>query len=231
MKELQQYTYTIPANGSVQIPAANDNFIIQASDGPLSVRGNTFGRMRGLVAGQGFKAVPFDRLELFDESGAPNTVTLLMSPAEFVNQIFSGSVTIVGGVLTDAQLRASLVRVNDLAEPTGFWAENAARAASATTAIFTAAANLNGAILWAAEAVELAAGTVQFGFLTKATPPANVLDGNVIVQPQVVSSAATSVANCCALHRAVRIPAGLGLFYVNGAAIAQGQRMAQYTLL
>jgi len=235
MKELQQYTYTIPANGSVQIPASNDNFIIQAASGPLAVRGNTFGRLSGVVAGQGLKMVPFDRLELFDESGAPNTVTLLMSPAEFVNQTFSGSVTIVGGVLTDAQLRASPVFVRDRMEaPSGTWTNAALWGAANTSVnIFTAGVNVNGAIIWAVGANDQSGGGLTQAFVAKATAPATVNDGDVIAMTrnQILSGAAVFYKEL-ELMTPQRIAPGLGLWFISGfAGSAAGNRYARWTLL
>lgn len=230
MKELQQYTYTIPANGSVQIPAANDNFIIQASTGALAVRGNTFGRLRGVVAGQGLKNVPFDRLELFDESGAPNTVTLLMTPAEFVNQTFSGSVTVVSGVLTDAQLRAAPVpvRIGELAQA---WGNFSTDAANTAVNVFTAAANVNGAVILSAQASTIHAGFSVGSFLAKATAPANVLDGEIVAQSNG-GSFGGSYYNAVDMQAPQRIAAGLGLWFItNAAATANGLRSARFILL
>ena len=235
MKELQQYTYTIPAGGSVQIPAANDNFIIQASTGPVAVRGNTFGRLRGVVAGMGLKMVPFDRLELFDESGAPNTVTLLMTPAEFVNQTFSGSVAVVSGVLTDTQLRASDVgvRVRPEAGSIG-WRSLATLGANAPDGVFSAAANVNGAIIWSAESCDSVAANPVQSFVAKATAPANVFDGEIVALATARGQAAggSNWVVVSQLMNPVRIAAGLGLYFISTNAGTAGMgRQCRYTLL
>jgi hypothetical protein len=211
MKELQQYTYTVPANGSVQIPATNDNFYVQASTGPVAVRGNTFGRMRAMVAGMGLRNVPFDRLELFDESGAPNTVTLLMTPAEFVNNTFSGSVTVVGGNLTDAQLRASRVMVSE-AEPSTGNLVTALIFALGLNTIIAPAANVNGLILQKAnEWVYAAAGTPALYMLSKATNPVNAADGEGVAVGIGIGYS-TGGGQYIDLQQPVRIPAGHGVF-------------------
>ena len=101
----------------------------------MTVRGDTFGTLPSLVAGQGLKSVPFNRLELVDTSGAPNTVSILLTPAEFINQVFSGSVAVVGPVAIDAASLAALESIdlntatlNTLTRPTlpgANWVNNA----------------------------------------------------------------------------------------------------------
>lgn len=233
MRQLQQYTYTIPANGSVMIPAANDNFIIQASTGPLTVRGDTFGSLRGLVAGQGLKLVEFKRLELVDESGAPNTVTLLMTPAEFVNQTFSGSVSIVGGNLTDAQLRAAPVPVRVDQEPGANWASTAQLVANTPLTVFLAGANVNGAIIHAMEAFDAGSGANAQVFIAKATAPASVTDGVIVAQAIITAATAAPIVNMgISRHVPVRLPAGLGLYFIAASGGSVGVlRSCRYTLL
>ncbi len=228
MKQLQVYTYTIAALGSVQIPATNDNFIVLASTGPVSVRGDTFGKLPSLVAGQGLKMVPFQRLELIDESGAPNTVTILLAPVEFVNQVFSGSVNVVGELALDA---ATMIGVQRPELPTHNWQSIAAAAAGAPITVFLPAANVNGAIVWAASATEVNAALIHMTLLAKASAPAGLVDGEVIAS-SVVSAIGANMHSNIFLPRPQRIAAGLGLYYypsANGAA--NYPRHVRYTLL
>lgn len=228
MKQLQAYTYTLPANGSVQIPAPNDNFIIQASTGPVSVRGDTFGKMAGLVAGQGLKSVPFNRLELFDESGAPNTVTILLSPVEFINQVFSGSVVVPGGV---ALVQATIDALTRPELPTAFWNSTAQMAVNTAQTVFLAAANTNGAIIWTAESADWSTGNGVAAFVAKATTPANPADGSVVAQSWYTGGETKSLLGI-RLARPVRIPAGLGLYFIgNLGGQANQMRSCSYTLL
>lgn len=229
MKQLQVYTYTIPALGSVQIPAPNDNWIVTASTGQLAVRGDTFGKLTGIVAGQGLKSVPFSRLELIDESGAPNTVTILLAPVEFVNQVFSGSVTLVQPSIDSL---ANLIR-RPLAA-TGSYKATTLINANVADPVFLAAANVNGAILLTAQMCGRdAAGFARQAFITKATAPANILDGEVILQSEALlnDTAATTGGQ---LDGAQFIPAGLGLYYITDLglnAVAPNMRSARYILL
>lgn len=235
MKQIQSYTYDVPAGGAIAIPATNDNFYINAATGPITVRGDTFGSLKGLIAGQGLKDVPFGRLEVVNEGGAVNTVTILLTPAEFVNQVFSGSVTIVGGVLTDTQLRASPVIVADRPElVTSTWT-NAALwgAANSSVNVFTAGANVNGAIVWAAGANDQSASGAPQSFVAKATAPANILDGDVIAMTrnQVLSATPLFYKELDLIHPQ-RIAAGLGLWFISAfAGSAAGNRFCRYQLL
>lgn len=231
MKQLQTYQYQIPAFGAVMIPAANDNFIVLASTGPVTVRGDTFGTLTNLIAGQGLKMVPFNRLELVDTSGAPNTVTILLTPAEFVNQVFSGSVSIVGGVLTDAQLRASAVPVRVAELPVQDWSSSATMGAGGVLTIFAAGANLNGALIHQMEAMDGAATYTPQSFVAKATLPINTLDGVVLAQ-SIAGTVGATIFSSIRREFPTRIPAGLGLFFVSGTAGGGGFiRNCRYTLL
>lgn len=229
MRQLQTYSYTIPAFGSLPIPAANDNFIILAATGTVTVRGDTFGTLANLVAGQGLKMVPFNRLELIDTSGAPNTVTILLTPAEFVNQVFSGSVSVVGDLGLNAATLASLTRPT---LPTGSWNSTATMVANTPLTIFTAAANVNGAILLNAESVDVVSSNQMQAFVAKATAPATVFDGEVITSTGFANSTVGNVEARCKLTMEARIAPGLGLFFISSVAGVVGLgRHARYVLL
>lgn len=218
MKQLETYTYTIPAGGSIQIPAPNDNFYVNASTGPLSVRGDTFGRLRGLVAGQGLKGVPFNRLELIDESGAPNTVTILLTPAEFVNQVFSGSVSIIGGVLTDAQLRASRVPVR--AELPYSISTTVSMVSGAAT-LLTPAQNTNGFVIANLEAAGTATAGVGNGtFLAKTSAPTTLTDGDLLGLAGLYQAGATNTI--IGKVQNVVVPAGKGIYWYGVAGATYG---------
>lgn len=245
MKQLQSYTYTIPANGSVQIPAPNDNFYITAATGPVTVRADTFGKFVGLVAGQGLKGVPFSRLELFDETGAPNTVTILLTPVEFVNQVFSGSVGVVGAVALDAAAMAALAALqsvdlntatlNTLTRPilaSGSWVNVATMTAGQVLTVFNAAGNVNGAIIHELEAVDSSATQVQQSYIAKATAPANIADGAILASTGVTAANAGSVWVGVKRHSPILIPGGIGLYFISAQAGGVfGFRNLRYTML
>lgn len=229
MKQLESYTYTVPANGSVQIPAPNDNFYVMAATGPLSVRGDTFGRLRGMVAGQGLKGVEFNRLELIDESGAPNTVTILLTPAEFVNQVFSGSVAVVGSIPLTA---ATIADLKTPLAPNGFLSATGALAANTPVTLVTPAANVNGVVLLYANCNDLNATVIDMTFLHKASAPTSIYDGTPLVASDIVAMTGTSYAMAGRLETPAFVPAGQGVYFIAGSATsALNRRHARWRVL
>lgn len=227
MKQLQVYTYTIPAFGSVQIPAQNDNFIVQASTGMLAVRGDTFGKLTGIVAGQGLKMVPFNRLELIDESGAPNTVTILLAPVEFVNQVFSGSVNVVGTIPVD------VVRAVPPA-PSNWFNTNAAITFNTPQTVLAPGANINGAILLSAAVQASETARMDHGFLAKASAPALITDGEPLLHGLVTINTASFWSSCAQLSQPLYVAPGLGIYYISSLTLTAGTgtlRSARWQLL
>ncbi|WP_288254041.1 hypothetical protein [uncultured Hydrogenophaga sp.] len=222
MKQIQIYTYVVPANGSVQVPATNDNFIVLAASGPVTVRGDTFGTLPNLMAGQGLKAVPFNRLELKDESGAPNTVTLLMSPAEFVNQVFSGSVSLDSATL--------LTLVRPLLPGTN-WRDTSTAVANTPLTVVAPGANVNGILVHSLESYDINVNMTNQVFIAKASAPANVTDGEVIAQ-SLPLAVGTNVMLGIRREVPTRVAPGLGLYFIsttNGSA--NSLRSARVTVL
>ena len=105
--------------------------------------------------------------------------------------------------------------------------------ANTPDAIFTAATNVNGAIIHLAAFFNSNAVGATFGsFLAKATPPVSVIDGDVIVQTDNIAALGAS-ANFFAsgsLKKPLFIAAGKGLFFISQLAEATSQRMVLYTL-
>jgi hypothetical protein len=225
MKQIQSFTYTIPGSGAIQIPSTNENWYLLASTGAVSVRGDTFGKIGPIVAGQGLQQTPFNRLEVFDESGASNTFTILLCPNEFVNQVFSGSVSLVQSSL------------DTLRQPLAYTASkhtNGALAANTADTCFLGAANPNGAILLYASCGNREATVNNMGFILKATAPANVFDGDPVLMalPQPNDTGANNFAAQLAIPQF--IPAGQGLHFISSAAITAtgfGHRSARWKLL
>ena len=94
LTQCKVYTLQIAANGQVLLPAPNTHFFIIAATGTVGIQGDTFGQIDGLTAGQGMNNTPFNKLTIIDQSGAANTVKLLIAPGEFTNQILSATVNI-----------------------------------------------------------------------------------------------------------------------------------------
>ena len=96
MKPSQFYDFTIPANGAYTLTVGGDYFKIMRALGPVSIR-SSFGELKKLVAGQGLEDSPFDRLELRDESGAANAVSIFIGDRKFIDGL--------GGIVDIGQAR------------------------------------------------------------------------------------------------------------------------------
>lgn len=111
-----------------------------------------------------------------------------------------------------------------------------ALANNATEQVFAAATNVNGCILWAGDLFSAlgGAGVACIGLHAHTAAPAAFTDGDVVLK--VVSDFATAAGELGRendLKRAVLIPAGKGLWFLNsgGTAEAAARRNLLYTLL
>ena len=84
MKPTQIYTFDVPADGAFNLKVAGEYFKILSSTGALNVRAE-WGRLNGIVAGQGLEDSPFSGLELFDASGSVNSVRILIGDEKFID--------------------------------------------------------------------------------------------------------------------------------------------------
>jgi hypothetical protein len=130
-----------------------------------------------------------------------------------------------------------------LSEDTGF-AYGAAQASitllaqNATEQVFAAASNINGAIIWAAEAFSDlgAVGIGRIGLLAKATAPTSAIDGDVIFSSaNNFVTAVGIVVGSQYMPRSVRIASGKGLWWISSPSSAISEngsyRKVLYTLL
>lgn len=90
----QVYDFNLAAGGAQTILAGGAYLRILTASGAVDVSVEGKGTMPNLLAGQGFKDLPFNRLVLRDKSGAPNTGTILVASSEFVDNRLFGSFTI-----------------------------------------------------------------------------------------------------------------------------------------
>lgn len=93
MINISTYTFTIPGNGLIRQPMVAEDFKILAATGLVDVR-SSFGKVSGLGAGQGIKNTPFTYLEIYDASGAANTVKLVVGGGDQFVDSNSGSVSV-----------------------------------------------------------------------------------------------------------------------------------------
>ena len=105
-------------------------------------------------------------------------------------------------------------------------------AANTAEVVFSAAANINGALFYRSEFWENSATTHVFSvFIEKATTPANILDGNILCGVNGSALMAGNFATFGKSEKTFKIPAGRGLFYITNALSIASQRSCLYTLL
>lgn len=97
MKPSQIYTFTVPANSVYGLSVIGEYFKLLATDGAVNIKAE-WGELKGLVAGQGLKKTPFQRLEIRDASGANNVVRLFVGDEEFIDGL-GGSVSVSQAVV------------------------------------------------------------------------------------------------------------------------------------
>lgn len=81
----------------MNLVVSGDYFKIRASLGAVTVIGDTFGSMSGMLAGQGQRGVNFQRLTLVDETGFLNIGSILVSDGTFIDDRINGEVSVIDG--------------------------------------------------------------------------------------------------------------------------------------
>lgn len=231
MDALKYYDFTLTANGSQVLLVSGNNFRIQSQTGAVDVTVDSVGTLPGLLTGQGLKDVPFQRLTLRDASGAPNVGTILVSPAEFVDNRTYGVMTLGSAVALDAATVAELNLITPPNQPNGAYAvSNLAMAAVTPEVVFSVAANVNGAILLSGSIVGSDATNTQVALMHAAAPPGTMTAGSVIMQALMTSTSFSTAL----LQYPQFIPAGHGLYFIAdqiSGASRLNARAARYLML
>lgn len=103
-------------------------------------------------------------------------------------------------------------------------------AANTPDTVFLPATNTNGAIIWDASFMNNSASPGYGSFIAKASAPTSTVDGAVILGADAVAQGA-SIFMGGSLKLPVKIPAGLGLYYICANAESSAHRHCKYTLL
>lgn len=175
----------------------------------------------------------FDRVRLVSATTQPVQFVTRLGNVVLYDAAPVGDTAIVFSVPLSLDA-ATLAEEKRPALPVSNWKDTSNIAVNTPLTIFTAAANVNGAIVWSMEANDSALVSQTEVFIAKATAPTTFNDGEVIAQSvNTVRSDAASV-NWCAIRREVptRIAPGLGLYFIsNGAGSGGFMRNCRYTLL
>ena len=112
--------------------------------------------------------------------------------------------------------------------PTSFYSSTTNLAALGTAQVFAAASNLNGCRIHQAAAATFGAAGNRIALIAKATAPASLTDGSVILY---ANSIGTANAFTASMPEPLNIAAGLGLFWISEIAETNGHKLVQYSLL
>lgn len=225
MKSVTPYPFNLSAGQTLSLPIEGDYFRIQSATGAIDVTVDGVGTLPDLLNGQGLKNVPFKRLTIKDKTGAANAGVILVAFDEFIDNRTYGVNDLSAGSL--ATLRQPLAA-------TGFFNVTTNMAENTPEQVFSAASNINGAVLlYASISGFNQMGQATGGLIAKTTAPANTADGTLILgilQQQFTGS--TSWQDRSDLQAPAFIPAGNGLWFIRSIADTAGaQRSARFRLL
>lgn len=229
-KPVKVYTFTVPANGAFPLLVISDYFRLQSATGAVDVSGDTFGTLPDLLTGQGLENTPYNRLVFTDKTGAPNTVSVLCSGDLFIDNRTYGVVSIAGAVDFSA---SSTLALHTPLSGSGSYKNAAVVLANVAQNVFTAAANINGAVVLTATASDVGPSAYITCLLSKATAPANINDGDPIMATTyrgAVTGASYSSGGF--LSQAQYVAPGLGLWFISTADTTLAcQQTCRYRLL
>lgn len=202
------YDFSIPAGGTIFLEVPGDYYKIISSTGNIGTRRDGSNLLQPMFAGRGEKGAEFQRLALADLSGSTNTGQILIaSGAEMVDSTFQ----MIGAVSVRPE------------SPSGNFTSRSANAANTPDAIFTPAANVNGAIVYAAGMAVFNNTTLpNAAFLAKNAAPATPIDGDLILLGLPAVSYGGFAGVQATMPSPQYIPAGLGLYFIADQALNAG---------
>ena len=119
-----------------------------------------------------------------------------------------------------------------LIRPGASFVSNTNLNANTAVAVFLAAANTRGAIVWGAAAASYnPTGAQQIALLAKAAAPATVIDGVPVSTTQAGAFATGGFAASMKREMPYFIPPGLGLYFIAQTSETSGHRSVNYTIL
>lgn len=183
-----------------------------------------------LFVSAGFIAnVPFTQILIENTAQAGKRLRIFYGVDINFQAGINASIAISGTVIVASTLQ-NPVNVAPSANAAGAsFKANTQLVANTPETIFTAGANVNGAIVTAIGFKSNLATQGITAIVAKATAPATVVDGNVVMGPQT----ALGTINMGFLPAAIKIPAGQGLYFITDTNEAAGGnlRYCLYTLL
>jgi hypothetical protein len=182
-----------------------------------------------LFVSAGFIAnVPFTQILIENTAQAGKRLRIFYGVDIDFQAGINASITISGTVQVNNTTAQKIPVAQTGSDYTGSYQNAAPLAANTPEVIFTAGANVNGAIVLIASFNSYNAAAFPFPvIIAKATAPTTVVDGDVIVTSENIISGGGGGS----LKTPIRIPAGKGLYYITNSAETNSIRQAKYILL
>lgn len=221
---------TISANQSKSFNVTGRFVRLMNATGPVEIsyflNGSEIARTGTVQAGyaEEFDEV-FDSFRIADKSGASNTVEILYrmnSRARYDRA--AGTVQVTNSVSTRVPVAA-------FSDPASFYGSVTALAANAPVQVVAPVANVNGIIVWSADMFSNNASAVTEALIAKNAAPASVVDGSIVALSSCIQQGSTNWISQGGSHVPIKIPAGLGLYFIASAAQSGSARQCSYTIL
>ena len=114
---------------------------------------------------------------------------------------------------------------------TGNYKSTTDTVANTAELIFSAASNPNGAIVCSAHAFGSNPATTNMAYISKATAPASIIDGDIIALGGNKSNNGVTPWYILDMPSYQYVAAGLGLYFISNQALTSGARSCRYKLL
>jgi hypothetical protein len=203
------------------------------------------GVMKNAEASFFIKSTDYDTIQL--TSATAQTIRFAFGTSEAGTRRSTGSVTISGSVALDAPSLAALESVDlnpatlstlntyrNPITPNGFWNDDGNVVANSSKTIFTAAANVNGAIILRADIASYFSGSRREAFIKKnGGLPVSITDGAIVCLGRVIA-VPSDVMIAGELQYPQFIEPGFSLSYISTGGItanSYSQRSCIYRLL
>lgn len=242
---LRNYSLSIPVGSQETFPIEGRSIRLLTANVPISFVSED--GMLGFTLAAGdealFDEASFFRFRIFHTDAAVQAIVIAVGNGGRIGSAkLNGTVSVSGALALDAPTLAALesvsvqntVNIVNAGQSYGAsYRSTNELAANTPETIFTAAANVNGAILHSAQFMSgHGTGNNELSFLAKATAPTTANDGDAILSEDSSSMLGAFVYKSGSLKNPIKIPAGKGLFFIATLLeAASSNRSALYTFL
>lgn len=235
-------SYKIAANSAIEIGASGNYVQVRLTPVDLIIENVDSNESIEVSQGDDFQFKDFNRLTIRNPSAGEIFIKLTIAKDKRAGSAkVGGSVSVAGDVNLTASTLAALesVSVQNIVSMVhggqaygASFRSSANETSNAAETVFTAAANVNGAIIHSMQFVSQYSAAARPCYLSKAGVPANVLDGDSILSADAIGYLNSNFTYAGSLKNPIKIPAGKGLHFISDSGVFGGSsRSVLYTLL